>query len=416
MAKKRSKTTTGKDRRKQTKRRTPGKLPAGQTGLSLSDQPDELQQFSELFDNTMFENYEKKILDLQNLVRITGLINSSLKMEDMTESLLYSCQGIILNSSIAIFLMRSVLSDEFKLTSYVGLEETDPEITVPFDTPLICKLRDNTTRSIFLDELSDEDRSADSDTLEKLLQLETELLIPMKNQEKLVGFLCFGRKLNLDRYTNTEVEFLTNVAQVAAIAAQNIQLFEMATMDRMTNLYVHHYFQNRLVEEIARSVRHGFHLALIMFDIDKFKAINDTWGHPAGDEVIKTIAEMIRENARKIDLPARYGGEEFAVILPGSDCNDAWHMAERIRKQIEEHPFQINIDGETIRLTISAGISEVRPEELPKDDGLIEGNIEDTPPELLLKNRLVQEADSALYHSKRNGRNTVTVYTPDLQR
>lgn len=361
----------------------------------------DIDNLQEVMDNasSLFDIHEKKILDLKNLLRISGLINSTLNMKEMNTALLFSCQGTILASTISIFLTDSIIDESFALKASVGLENENLEIEFKEDT-LLIKVLSQKVSSLTIESIKDNPDYLT--TIEKLAPLEPILVVPMKNKDRLTGFMVFGAKLNQEPYTNSEIDFLTNVANFASIAAENIRLFEMATKDRMTNLYVHHYFQNRLEEETVRALRYNAPLALIMFDIDHFKMVNDTHGHQAGDVVIKEIAALIRQNLRKIDLPARYGGEEFAIILPESDKEQARQVAERVRQNVQNNVFHIN-DELQIKITVSAGVADLNLE-AGAEQNL---HLQDAQK---LKEDLIRRADVALYDSKQKGRNKVSLY------
>ncbi len=173
-----------------------------------------------------------------------------------------------------------------------------------------------------------------------------------------------------------------------------IHLFEQTEQrskyDKLTNLFNRHYFDDILEREFARAVRHLTELSLLFFDIDDFKKINDQYGHPVGDEVLKQIAKFIMEEKRTEDIATRYGGEELAIILPETDKINALVLGERIRRRMLENTFQI--DGNEFQVTISGGVSSF-PQDSP------------TPDELLKK------ADQALYHAKALGKNIVTPFS-----
>jgi len=170
------------------------------------------------------------------------------------------------------------------------------------------------------------------------------------------------------------------LAKFAAIAVENSRIYLMSTLDRMTRLYIHHYFQERLLEEVKWSQRKGTPISLIMMDIDHFKIFNDTYGHQQGDIVLKETARLIRENIRNIDIPARYGGEEFAVILPDTNIESAEMIAGRIRKEIEAYKF--SGQDKPLSVTISLGVAQLN---LAKDSGKMD---------------LIRRADEALYRAK----------------
>ncbi|MBA7594457.1 hypothetical protein ES703_01400 [subsurface metagenome] len=172
------------------------------------------------------------------------------------------------------------------------------------------------------------------------------------------------------------------------------RLFKMATEDGLTGLYVKRYFLELLAGELRRSIRYERPLSLLMCDIDHFKRINDTYGHPAGDVVLRSIARRLSVATREgIDLIGRYGGEEFAVMLPETDEETAWVIAERVRKAVGSEPISMeSMEGggeNQITVTISVGVTTAR--------------------EATSLDRLIATADRALYLAKENGRNRSTV-------
>jgi len=167
-------------------------------------------------------------------------------------------------------------------------------------------------------------------------------------------------------------------------------LKQQVARDSMTELYNHNHFRETLQIEISRAQRYKIPLSLIMADIDNFKSINDTFGHIAGDRVIKTVAGCLRKELRESDRIARYGGDEFAVILPETEINGALMVAERIRKSIEA--LRINHEGDFVNLTMSFGIFFCLDEKISPDES-------------------IKRADSALYQAKKRGRNQCCVFS-----
>jgi diguanylate cyclase (GGDEF)-like protein len=369
---------------------------------TTSDQEYEFMQEAIANASGLFDNYEKKILDQKNLLKISGIINSTLSMQEMNEALLFSCQGTVLVTNISIFLIESVITYVFAHRSSVGLNEEPPPIRIEAADPLVGRLAGK-ENCVFVSTLAGQAEYAPCLALPAPIQ--PHLLIPMRFKEDLMGFMVFGEKLSLLPFTSTEIEFLNNVASFAAIAAENIRLFEMATLDRMTNLFIHHYFQNRLEEEIVRAIRYENPLSILMFDIDHFKTVNDTHGHQAGDAIIKSIAGLIRSSLRKLDLPARYGGEEFAIILPESTRRKALQVGERIRSAVAAAPFDIG-NGQTLQVTVSGGICELEQVLNRADDAP-----PSLPPDPGIKERLIRGADTALYDSKHGGRNRISLFS-----
>jgi diguanylate cyclase (GGDEF)-like protein len=174
----------------------------------------------------------------------------------------------------------------------------------------------------------------------------------------------------------------------AAESIYRARLFEqterLATTDGLTGLLNHRTFQGRLDEHLAQAQRYGKRLSLILCDIDHFKAVNDTYGHPVGDVVLKGVARTLAREARTTDLVARYGGEEFAVVMPETDAAGALAIAERIRERIAALSFDTGQGP--LAVTLSLGVATF------PDDGA-------------KKAALVERADACLYEAKRGGRN-----------
>lgn len=172
--------------------------------------------------------------------------------------------------------------------------------------------------------------------------------------------------------------------------AQREELRKLATTDPLTGVANRRHLTETGEHEMERALRYQGRLALIMVDIDHFKAINDTWGHPTGDRVIQALAAAMTETLRKQDLIGRLGGEEFAAVLPETDADGAAALAERLRLTVEQAVVVTSDDGREVRFTLSAGVAALRPG--------------DTSFEALLG-----RADQALYAAKGGGRNRVTV-------
>jgi two-component system cell cycle response regulator len=164
------------------------------------------------------------------------------------------------------------------------------------------------------------------------------------------------------------------------------EIFRLSTVDGLTQVFNRRYFMETIDRELNRARRYDRPLALLIFDIDHFKRCNDTYGHRAGDFVLRRMAELVTMRARKVDVVSRYGGEEFAVILPEVDIKGASLFAEKIRKLVEEETFAF--EGRKIPVTISIGVAELDSSIANADD-------------------LIQTADRRLYMAKTGGRNQV---------
>ncbi len=190
--------------------------------------------------------------------------------------------------------------------------------------------------------------------------------------------------------TNDEIGELASSfnMMVGAVKERNAKLKELATTDGLTGLYNHSHFKEELKRELQRANRYDHHLSLIMTDIDYFKNYNDTHGHPGGDEVLKVFSELFSKDIRETDIAARYGGEEFIIILPETDAASASVIAERIRRDIEEHPFPQQETQPGGNLTASFGVSTF------PEDGSTQAS-------------LLATVDKRLYRAKAEGKNRV---------
>ena len=184
-------------------------------------------------------------------------------------------------------------------------------------------------------------------------------------------------------------EMLAVIANQVAIALENGFLYRkmetMATTDGLTGLTNHRTFQQRFADMLERAGRHNHRVALLLCDVDHFKKVNDNYGHPIGDEVLRRVARVLQEVPRKIDIPARYGGEEFAVLLPLRSRDDAEAVAERLRQVVEAHPCDASVGH--IRITVSIGVAFHRASH-PLEE-------------------VLSRADVHLYEAKQAGRNCV---------
>jgi diguanylate cyclase (GGDEF)-like protein len=191
------------------------------------------------------------------------------------------------------------------------------------------------------------------------------------------------------RFTEPERELFHYLAGQASVSLENVGLHEtverQAVTDDLTGLANRRAFDETITTEVERSRRFDQPVSLVMVDIDDFKTVNDRHGHLLGDEVLKQVADVLRASGREIDEPARYGGEELAMVLPGTDLEGAYNLAERIREGIADLRIPLP-HGEVLRVTASLGAA-VRP-----------GSADDVI-------GLVRAADQALYEAKRSGKN-----------
>jgi len=224
-------------------------------------------------------------------------------------------------------------------------------------------------------------------------------MIPLTHRGKLLGSinLC---STDPARFTRDHAsDFLAHLGVIASFCIENTvnraRLLRSGFTDVLTGWNNRRYLTVRLVEELARARRDRTRLVCLMLDIDHFKRINDTWGHAAGDAVLRELAQRIDAQVRASDVAARYGGEEFVVLLPDTDIDAAANLAERVRAEIAAAPVELP-SGEHVTITASIGLAEVAP--APGDKDL-----------KTLGDSLLARADVALYAAKSAGRDQVMV-------
>nr|HPH70470.1 sensor domain-containing diguanylate cyclase [Kofleriaceae bacterium] len=218
------------------------------------------------------------------------------------------------------------------------------------------------------------------------------LVIPLLSADEPIGTLTLFANAE-KRFGKDVREMLSVIANQVATSLQNGFLYRkmetMATTDGLTGLTNHRTFQQKFADLLDRADRHGYRVAMLLCDVDHFKKVNDNYGHPVGDEVLRRVAKVLQDVPRKIDVPARYGGEEFAVLLDNVSAEQARAVAERIR--IEVSKIVVETEKGPLQVTESIGVA------LFPDDG---------------RDRavLIERADLALYHAKHTGRNRVVSY------
>ncbi|MFA5429925.1 MAG: diguanylate cyclase [Candidatus Omnitrophota bacterium] len=226
----------------------------------------------------------------------------------------------------------------------------------------------------------------------QLLNTHELALVPLKAKDKVNGLIVADNFVTKEPFTKDDIMILTMLGNQAGLAIQNSRLYESAVTrahsDSLTELWNHGYFQYLLQDEMEKSRAMNSTLSLLMLDLDDFKALNDLFGHQAGDKVLKELAQFLKNRSRKMDYVCRYGGEEFTVILPQTDRDEAFTIAEHLRLEIEKHPFIQRISPESEKkLTVSIGIASFPANGTTPSD-------------------IIAASDRALYQAKRKGKNT----------
>lgn len=347
----------------------------------------------------------RQMLTLQH---IWEMMNSSKPLSSVLNAIVNSLQGEL--GYLYSFIVKQRSDNDGKYLQIVASSRDD--LGEKFSEYLNCDLSDYRMLFPEFDELKNSVKNNQIYQSKELVKLITGF-IPSLDKEKVAGFLTqakmksyilvplvskqthFGSLIvfsSRENISNSELNFLSLFAKQIELAITIADLFqavkEQAITDGMTGLYNRRYFEEYIKKEAIRAMRQKQKFTVIGLDLDHLKQINDTYGHNYGDIAIKAIAEVLKSNARSIDIPARMGGEEFNLILPAVDIEGGCIAAERIRKAIES--VELDKIG---HITASLGVATY-PDQ---SDDIQE---------------LLELTDQAMYESKRNGRNRVTIAKP----
>ncbi len=323
----------------------------------------------------------------QTLLGFSSRMGNILNLEQLANELLPAMTKAI-HITQAKLLFQDTSSGDFatQFTYPEVKDELSDELRFNVDNPIVAWLEKEAT-PLSLGQIDDipEFKGLWELEREQITASNLGLLCPIKSRGKLIGILSLGRKQSDTLYTLEDIELVMSMASQAGIIIENAQLYSQALVrantDGLTGLYNHRHFHERLEQEIARGSRFGTMFSLIILDIDFFKAYNDIYGHLAGDEVLRRIGGYIDSSIRSIDLAFRYGGEEFVIILPETRLDDAYRVAELIRKTIEAQT-----SSRAMPITTSLGIAN-------------------WPLDGVMKEEIIARADTALYQAKQAGRN-----------
>ncbi len=323
----------------------------------------------------------------QALLSFSSKMGNILNLNELADEMLPSITKA-LNILQAKLLFQDVTSEDFTTQfTYPKVEgdlSDEPKFSV--DNPIVVWL-DKKGKPINLEQIDiiPEFKGLWESEKEQIVALNLGLLYPLKSRGRLIGILALGKKRHGRSYSHEDMELVNSMASQADVLIENAQLYTQATVrantDGLTRLHNHRYFHERLEQEIARGSRFGTRFSLIMLDIDLFKSYNDIYGHLAGDKILRGIGSYIKSSIRSLDMAFRYGGEEFAIILPEASSDDAYKVAERIRKTIES-----KMSARAMPLTVSLGIAS-------------------WPSEGVMAEEIIAGADAALYQAKQSGRN-----------
>jgi diguanylate cyclase (GGDEF)-like protein len=334
---------------------------------------------------------KRRIYDFHNLFQISIDLTSILEVDNLINSYLNTLIGQLRIKNTFLYLHDDNSSAELTMMKAKGVDEDElSNLKFHITDTIVKEVFQKNQPVIIADELTS------LKEIEKFRMLDAEVITPLIHSHKLIGLLILGMKINGEPYNQTDIEMVTLITNIVAVAIANARLYEKvkesSITDELTTLFNYRYFRIRLRDEVFRSQRTNRPISLIILDVDNFKNYNDTLGHPAGDQVLKQIASILKSCIRDTDVGARYGGEEFCVIMPEENQDGARALCERLRQRVEDYPFFKEEIQPLGKLTVSLGAATY-----PTDAAMIK--------ELLVR------ADKALYRAKNNGRNQFCIYS-----
>lgn len=327
------------------------------------------------------DRYQTLIEIGQSLVSITDLDQLLRKIIDVLAKEIQAERGLII--------LRHPLSGEMRIAhSTANVDTPTLEDAIQFSKTIVGDVV-NKGKSIFSRDVIKDGTYSKTDSVMNL-KIRSLMCVPLvaKQNGDIIGTVYVDNRSVGNIFSKEDLTLLESFASLAGMAIENAHLYELAIVDELTKCYVRRYFEQRIREEFSRAERQQASLSLLVVDVDKFKEINDRYGHPAGDVVLKEIVATMKKSLRTYDLLARLGGDEFAIILPEVGFQDAYRVAEKIRSAAA----QVLFPGMSAKVTLSIGIACYPLHHVNDVEGLM------------------KKADVALYKAKQLGRNTCFFY------
>jgi diguanylate cyclase (GGDEF)-like protein len=335
----------------------------------------------------LYEEARRRIKELSALHNVGATVSSTLRLDALLDQVCHILNDTFRYNKIAIMIADRE-SGELVFKASLGYQNILGEMgrRLKIGSEGITGMVAATGETILVGDVTQNPNYVSIDG-----KTRSELAVPLKIKQRVVGVLNVESD-NVDAFDQVDKQLLTTLATQVAVAIENARLYEetelLAVTDGLTGLNNHRFFQAFFERELSRARRYNHPLSLIMIDIDHFKKINDSLGHPVGDQVLQEVARLLKEQARDVDLAARYGGEEFMLVLPETKRGEAQSLAERIRQRVEGHDFKVTAVRKPLKVTISLGVS-----------GFPEDGTE--------KSQIIDKVDKALYRAKSGGRNQV---------
>lgn len=362
-----------------------------------SDLQQEFKKLSQEYKEIRSVNQElsAQLSELYILYNISHILSTTFEIKQILRSIFHLFQTSLPVNSAHLFLLEP-LQKELGLRESFGFSKLSPEIHSKPDMKLIERIIVTGDPLVVTDIQMDTPKQPDEPKSTLLFAG-----FPLFTDDKqIIGVLSFFRD-SQHILKKSEFDFLQRISNEVAVCINRALLFyrtrESTILDELTGIFNRRYFNKAFQREIKRAERYKRNLSVLMIDIDDFKAVNDTFGHMKGDDVLQAIAQLLKQNIRKADVLFRYGGEEFVILLPETSLNNAIRVGEKLRKTIQAHfatnDYQLNKQ----KITISIGISN-----FPMDG---------YSPE-----KLLETADQRLYRAKSLGKNRTVAHEELLEK
>lgn len=336
--------------------------------------------------NQHLNNKEERNV-LINLLRVSQELGSTLNLEKVSDMAVDIANTLFSAHTVGFYIIkkeegRAILNLQRIISSYKH-SFTNLSVDVPQKSCILDAIEEKKTLCIR------DIHKTDDAVIPKIGAFHSVVIAPVIFENESVGIIFIINNMP-NAYSIEDAQLLGMLANQIAICLKNVDLYEttaqMAITDSLTGLYCHGYFQDSLIKDLHQAKYKNIPYSLAIIDVDFFKQINDTYGHPQGDYFLRQLAGLIKLNMRKTDLVARYGGDEFTISMPGLDRMAASVVAEKLRQEVETYQFVTG--SRVVKVTISIGVASF-------------------PESAQTSKELIVVADEALYDAKHRGRNQV---------
>lgn len=324
----------------------------------------------------------KRILGV--LFHLTKLVNEGVPLNDLLRAVARSSVDLVGADSCSIMLLDEARAELLSKAAAGLSPEEEDQISFKVGEGIAGWVAERGAPALVADASVDERFKA---VPGQKLEIASLISVPLSTREGVIGVMTVTSHRK-EAFGRDHLELLSYLGSSIVKDIENARLYRLSITDSLTKAYNRQYLYQRLPDEIERCRRYGGAFSIVLFDVDHFKRFNDTYGHPAGDFILKELVRLVHLTVREVDGLVRYGGEEFLLMLPKTDLRGAAELAERIRRAVDDARFQWS--DQVLKVTISLGVASLQGG--PDTD-----------------EHLLKRADEALYQAKSAGRNQVKV-------